>query len=189
MKTACYSCKRPNDTVLAQQLAEGIANEDYWTLYAMHPVMQMVYEHTYKDTFNEKRNEKEAFIYGTRKCKSQGIDWKKGNHVMDLSTCPWYLELTYDEDRFPAIMTTTRCRCKICYTQEGSRPKNTKGQPKCHPIYIRQLVLRKSYVDSDLNAPVCTYNLSYQKVGVGCTCKLRRLDSRSQSSSIHKPGA
>ncbi|KAH3817057.1 hypothetical protein DPMN_118586 [Dreissena polymorpha] len=95
--------------------------------------------------------------------------------------------MTYDEDRFPAIMITKRCRCTNCYTQEGNQPKEkNKDQPQCEPIEILQPVLRKK-ITMDIKSSLCKYDLSYQIIGVGCTCTLQRSELKSVSGGQPKP--
>ncbi|KAH3886270.1 hypothetical protein DPMN_010272 [Dreissena polymorpha] len=177
MQIGCDSCKRPDDTDLAQQLAERIATDNYWPMYALHPGIRVPGE--YKDW-----NENVTLIGGTRKCRATNIDIENKTDVMDLSTCPWYLVMTYDKDRFPAIMITTRCRCPNCFTQTGNQ---SKEKTTCKPITIPQPVLRKSLGAMDLNSSLCKYDLSYQIIGVGCTCTLQRSDLKSDSGGQPKP--
>ena len=112
-------------------------------------------------------NIQRTILAGRRKCKLN----KKSTELMDRSTCPWYLEMNYDNQRFPKTLVNARCKCRRCLAP------NSNGAG-CQPTVIRIKVLRRELSKSGL--PLCSngtalYGNTWETIAVGCTCEIRKL--------------
>ena len=61
---------------------------------------------------NTSKTLRRAVMAGHRYCPKAVSS--KSKYSMDSSTCPWYLELTYDIHRYPMYLATAKCRCEHC---------------------------------------------------------------------------
>ncbi|XP_052801641.1 interleukin 17-like protein [Mya arenaria] len=156
------SCKEPSEETLREILYNSTKDETFFPSYLFPQIPG-----TDIDTMNgEGGRQKIAFWYGKRKCKRR--QKKSGIEFMDISTCPWYLMITHDEERFPRTLGTARCRCKKCYNDAHEQPKDVTNST-CKEVFITQPVLRKNHAYSNGNKE-CTYTRSNERIAVGCTC-------------------
>jgi hypothetical protein len=110
---------------------------------------------------------------------------------MDISLCPWYVEMTYDPDRYPERLASARCKCKHCYRANGSKYKrsNRSDIPRCKEIKQLTRVLRiqknpkGDKVCQPNNNKLFLYKESYEEIAVGCTCALKG-DKRVQQNNF-----
>lgn len=140
-----------------------------------------------RKSYLKKYNELRMNIdYKPRACKSS---WKNNKGFMIHSTCPWYIEMTYDKYRYPTIVNKARCACPRCYTLKNAneivpnrlRQIKTKElkRSKCVPINIWRRVVRLRLYEN--GEPYCkdgepVYINTWEKVPVGCTCVLNVRD-------------
>ena len=146
------------------------------------------------DGKNTRHKNHRALLYGTRKCR---LDLKS-DLLMDRSSCPWYLEMIYDDNRYPKAMVTARCKCspnKGCFNVQGKRdrrPNNNIDRPKCAPVTIQRKVLRK-VLNKDGTKRTCDgnneyiYSQSLQTISTGCTCGFRQEDIKTRDTPKTEP--
>lgn len=120
-------------------------------------------------------------IYGRPRCRERLN--RRSSNLMEISLCPWYVEMTYDDNRYPDLMANVRCRCKHCYDFDGIKANassKTVEAPRCKEIkqLYKVLRLRKNSVGDPIcepsNRAVHKYENSFEEVTVGCTCALRK---------------
>ena len=111
---------------------------------------------------------------------------------METSTCPSYLELSYDTYRYPQIMVKAKCKCDTClYTNTKVLNKtDTKTEiefiPMCKEVITRRKVLRQNLTPN--MEPLCNerdeyeFVNSWENVSVGCTCVMKRNPNKIDSS-------
>ena len=105
---------------------------------------------------------KQQTIFGTPRCKAAKRD-------PDLNlTCPWYVNLDYDENRLPQTMAKAECTCDECIKVTGY----------CEKVYTYQTVIRR-YCISD----TFEYRLAMEPVPVGCTCRHELRNKHRQEQS------
>ncbi|KAL3857447.1 hypothetical protein ACJMK2_012117 [Sinanodonta woodiana] len=73
--------------------------------------------------------------------------------LQDQANCPWYLEMTYSEERWPKQILQSKCKCKTCIGCDVT-------EIKCDEIRLLKKILLKSGT---------TWKNAYQTVYVGCT--------------------
>lgn len=173
------TARKPSEEKLKQMYNEwlGEDNELHKTFEMMPPLYKTRYKNHIPDS---KRNLNRSRIYGDPKCHKRLN--KASSNLMDNSLCPWYIEMTYDMERYPEYMARARCKCKHCYNFYGLRPKRLKrfNTPLCKEMKETFKVLRisknaqgKPFCDSN-NRTILHYQKSYEEVTVGCVCALRR---------------
>ena len=116
---------------------------------------------------------KQSLIYGTRKCP-KSIS-KRKHDVMDTSSCPWYIVLTYDEMRYPSTLINAKCKCRNCIGVEKNVSKSRERN--CEPITIKQKVLRRELTERGTlicKDGVASYLETWEDVPIACLCVSRR---------------
>lgn len=120
-----------------------------------------------------------SFLSGDRSCpKKMKI---KSDNMNDRALCPWYFLLSHDDDRYPPILATAKCKCNRCYGEQDNRKKGRNAvKSRCQEIPYRHKVLKQKY-DSN-NNKVCDSNgkyefvRTYETVSIGCTCVVPKKD-------------
>ncbi|XP_029532041.1 interleukin-17F-like [Oncorhynchus nerka] len=82
--------------------------------------------------------------------------------ICNHSISPWTYNTTYDDRRFPPIISEVRCSLKGCLNIKGKEDRNLKSKP----IFYQILVLRKVMG----SGKKCHYRLESKVISVGCTC-------------------
>ena len=93
---------------------------------------------------------------------------------MDVSLCPWYIELNYNKLRYPSILMNAKCKCPNCIgiKKHGSKP----DERKCESITIKEKVLRRDLTEK--GTPKCedgkaSYVETWEDVPIACSCVIR----------------
>ncbi|XP_021370771.1 interleukin 17-like protein isoform X2 [Mizuhopecten yessoensis] len=89
------------------------------------------------------------------------------------STCPYYMVSEHNPNRFPATLTSVRCRCQQCLEAGGRSLENV-----CEPVYVTEVVLMQGECDND----VFQYNPTEIQIQVACTCARRREEESSSDN-------
>ncbi|KAL4224397.1 Interleukin 17F [Mactra antiquata] len=173
-------CSKWSDSELRDMYTEYIADtQDYAGEF-----VAMNLERRNKKSFAHihKNDESlESRLFGITKCYST-INRSSGDS-MERTLCPWYILLTYDEDRYPKELATAKCTCRYCYDFNGKkdRTSNKKRKPRCKDIKIKHKVL--TYEKSSDGKPVCDpdnkkfrIQKAVEEITVGCACAIRRKD-------------
>ncbi|XP_038822963.1 interleukin-17F-like [Salvelinus namaycush] len=82
--------------------------------------------------------------------------------IWNHSISPWTYNTTYDDRRFPPIISEVRCSLKGCLNIKGKEDWHLKSKP----IFYQILVLRKVMG----SGKKCHYRLEPKVISVGCTC-------------------
>ncbi|XP_029569028.1 interleukin-17F [Salmo trutta] len=82
--------------------------------------------------------------------------------IWNHSISPWTYNTTYDDRRFPPIISEVRCSLKGCLNIKGKEDRNLMSKP----IFYQILVLRKVMG----SGKKCHYRLESKVISVGCTC-------------------
>lgn len=85
------------------------------------------------------------------------------NNPTSRSLCPWYYQTDYQEDRFPAIISKAKCRCKHCLNPTTSMIDRDLS---CRPIKYRMPILKLAGCVEGL----LKYNMTSVEVPVACAC-------------------
>ena len=105
----------------------------------------------------------------------------KSRNIMDRSTCPWYLEYSYDLLRYPRILVSANCKCRKCmYTQSH--------KTVCVPLKVRVKILRRKLSKEGnflCSAGKAIYENTWETINTACTCVLRR--TSKQRSRYARP--
>ena len=126
-----------------------------------------------------------TYMYGQRRCPKR-LTKKKllKKNLMYKSTCPWYVELTVNHDRYPTYMATAKCSCKNCFNGNGTKYSD-KSERRCREVKRRVIVLRQTFIPDPRNStqwvPQCTngvkdYEKGYEDISIGCTCAVQSSD-------------
>ncbi|XP_033738756.1 interleukin 17-like protein [Pecten maximus] len=81
--------------------------------------------------------------------------------VRHRSTCPFYMVSEHNPYRYPATLTSVRCRCQKCLEFGGHSEHNV-----CEPVYVNEVVLMRGSCENG----VYQYNPTDIKIQVACTC-------------------
>jgi hypothetical protein len=158
----------------------------------IHPSFDLqppLYKFRYKNIFIEDKFVFRWRILGKPKCHKK-LNRSSGD-LMDISLCPWYVEMTYDPDRYPESLTSARCKCKHCYSFDGFKYGREKrlNIPRCKEIkqMIKVLKIQKNHngiqVCQHNNNKLFLFKESYEEITVGCTCALKG-DKRVKQSNF-----
>lgn len=107
-------------------------------------------------------------LYGRKDCPN--MIYSNITQIQQRSTCPWYVEMSYDENRIPKVIARARCSCKTCSLRSDVAPEfnNAFKSYKCRSVYFYMKVLRRrKYCEPD---GYYKYEVITEKVPVGCTC-------------------
>lgn len=185
---SCYTdASKPDEDVLEKMYKAWIGNDT--GTHSTFDLIPPVYK-TRSQPFAQRgqqvkgRESMKVFgqrIYGRAKCRKRLN--RRSSNLMEISLCPWYVEMTYDDKRFPDVMANVRCRCTHCYNFDGVKPNataKTVEAPQCKEIkqLYKVLRLRKNSKGDPIcdrnNRTVHTYENSFEEVTIGCTCALRK---------------
>ncbi|XP_045172780.2 uncharacterized protein LOC123534557 isoform X2 [Mercenaria mercenaria] len=173
------SARKPSDETLNQMYNNwlGLDNDIHSTFDLIPHMYKMRHKDIILDALPTVWRQR---INGRAKCHKKLK--RKSENLMDMSLCPWYVEMNVDKSRYPEIMANARCTCKHCYNFDGIMPDRSKriGKPRCKEIKQKFKVLRVE--KNSRGAPVCQrndtntflYKNSYEEVTIGCTCALKR---------------
>ncbi|XP_045171146.2 uncharacterized protein LOC123533547 [Mercenaria mercenaria] len=175
------SARKPSDETLNQMYTDWLGLDN--NIHSSFDLIPSMYKMRYKDNILEAqptvRRQRINWHDGSAKCHK--ILKRRGENLMDISLCPWYIEMTMDKNRYPENMANARCKCKHCYDFDGVMPAKSKriGKPRCIEIKQRYKVLRVE--KNGKGARVCQrndnstflYKTSYEEVTIGCTCALQ----------------
>ena len=110
-------------------------------------------------------------VYGDRNCPEE---IKPGTQeLMDISLCPWFIELDYDQQRYPRILLRAKCRCKHCVNI--GKYKSDTEETICKSVTVKKKVLRRKL--SAHGRPVCkdgkaVYVSAWEDIPIACACAL-----------------
>ncbi|KAL3857117.1 hypothetical protein ACJMK2_011812 [Sinanodonta woodiana] len=107
------------------------------------------------------RNDRNVYVYPLSDRLCPGKMNTESTLIQDRAQCPWYLEMTYSEVRWPHTIIQSKCKCKSCKGCEKE-----KEQMKCEEIRLLKKILLKS---CESNTTKCEWNEAYQELSVGCT--------------------
>ncbi|CAB1335378.1 unnamed protein product [Coregonus sp. 'balchen'] len=82
--------------------------------------------------------------------------------IWNHSISPWTYNTTYDNRRFPPIISEVRCSLEGCLNVAGKEDRNLESKP----IFYQILVLWKVMG----SGKKCHYRLESKVISVGCTC-------------------
>lgn len=129
------------------------------------PLFHMIFDKSH--TFPEiGLNEKYVYSLSRNKTCPKSIDTKSVS-TEEKSTCPFYVKLSYDDDRRPRLIPFAACRCRRCISVDGC-DKDCQARTVCRAVYTYKIVYRRT----------CKTNGSGEwfqetvKIPVGCTCSL-----------------
>ncbi|XP_053375381.1 uncharacterized protein LOC128547265 [Mercenaria mercenaria] len=86
-----------------------------------------------------------------------------------LSTCPWVLVDTYDENRLPKVIPQAKCVCNRCL-QKISSSGDVQYIPRlgrCKPVMTSVMTVRRQ---CNVDSGFYEYTAKAEKIAVGCTC-------------------
>lgn len=144
--------------------------------FPLHPALA---RRLLNSRMSESKTLRRAFMAGSRQCpKEINI---KSKYSMDTSTCPWFLELTYDIQRYPMYLATARCKCDHCVGMHSLLLGN--AETKCKALTVKEKVIRRKLSSS--GEPVCVdgkadYENTWEDIAVGCTCVIRRKEAQER---------
>lgn len=104
-----------------------------------------------------------------RRCKIN----KKSREIMDNSICPWYIEYSFDELRYPRILLSAKCKCSKCM---GRKYRTERKEYGCVPVKIKIKVLRRKITPEGkliCNNGTADYESTWEHITISCTCTRR----------------
>ena len=161
---------------LGQRYRKWVADERH--LMASFPLHQALTKRLLSSARSNSTSLRRALMAGHRYCPT--IVNSKSRNNMESSTCPWYLELTYDINRYPMYLANARCRCEHCVGM-GIYVMGD-AETKCKEIIVKVKVIRRKETPEGM--PLCNengtavYTDTWEDIAVGCTCTIRGKDKQ-----------
>ena len=145
---------------------------------ASFPLHQALTKRLLSSTRSDIKSLRRALMAGHRYCPKTVNS--KSRNSMEASTCPWYLELTYDINRYPMYLANARCRCDHCVGMETFVMGD--AETKCKELIVKVKVIRREVTSA--GTPRCdsngtaVYTDTWADIAVGCTCTIRGKDKQ-----------
>lgn len=172
----CKNARDLKDCELSLQLtkAKGSKGESVIQPFYVHPLLAKSLGETGEsnpETFQHYRDFNYT-VYGKRGCPD---DIEAGSReLMDISLCPWNVEINYEKHRYPRTLLHARCRCEQCV--KIPKYKSITSETMCKAITIKERVLRRRLSPSGL--PICEdgkvlYDAVWEDIPIACACVMR----------------
>ena len=93
---------------------------------------------------------------------------------MDISICPWFVDLDYDKQRYPRILLKAKCRCEQCVKIGNYR--SATEETVCKHVTVKEKVLRRQ-LSPHQGTSICkdgkaVYLSTWEEIPIACACAL-----------------
>jgi hypothetical protein len=101
--------------------------------------------------------------FGSKRCKD---NYSNLTHLNELTICPWHTRIQIRENRYPYMITQSKCNCQNCL---HLNTPNEDAVFKCMPVYkLIPALIRDSKCDASVG--VYKWKPILERIAVTCVC-------------------